>query len=175
VGQEARGSGLGLGLGQSMAGGKAKTNKTAKKSAKSAKSSRQVAALPVRTTAGGDLEILVITSRRTGRFIIPKGWPMKGRSDDDAAAIEAREEAGLVGKVGRKPIGSYTYWKRLSDRFRLVKVHVYLLKVSRQLEVWQEKKSRHMAWLSPADAALLVDEPQLIAMINKLRGSTRPG
>jgi len=73
------------------------------------------------------------------------------------------------------PIGSYTYWKRLSDQFRLVKVQVYLLKVSRQLEFWQEKKSRQMAWLSPADAALLVDEPQLVAMITKLGDSPRPG
>ena len=61
------------------------------------------------------LEVLIITSRETGRFIISKGWPMKGHADHDAAATEAREEAGLIGKVRRKPIGKYTYWKRLTE------------------------------------------------------------
>jgi 8-oxo-dGTP pyrophosphatase MutT (NUDIX family) len=150
-----------------MAQGKIK----AKKAIKAAARRRQVAALPVRHTASGSREVLVITSRKTGRFIIPKGWPMKGRSDADAAALEAREEAGVVGKVRRKPIGSYTYWKRLVDEFRLVEVHVYLLKVSRQLETWQEKQSRQMAWLSPTDAALLVDEPQLVALIQDFETS----
>jgi 8-oxo-dGTP pyrophosphatase MutT (NUDIX family) len=150
-----------------MAQGKIK----AKKAIKAAARRRQVAALSVRRTASGSREVLVITSRKTGRFIIPKGWPMKGRSDADAAALEAREEAGVVGKVRRKPIGSYTYWKRLVDEFRLVEVHVYLLKVSRQLESWQEKQSRQMAWLSPTDAALLVDEPQLVALIQDFETS----
>jgi hypothetical protein len=65
-----------------------------------------------------------------------------------SAAIEAREEAGVVGKVHRKPIGKYTYWKRLADQFRLVEVEVYPLEVSRQLETWREKQTRQMAWLS---------------------------
>jgi 8-oxo-dGTP pyrophosphatase MutT (NUDIX family) len=104
--------------------------------------------------------------REIGRFIIPKGWPMKGRTDPEVAAIEAREEAGLIGNVRRKPIGKYTYWKRLAEEFRLVEV--YPLKVSRQLETWREKQSRQMAWLSPDKAAILVDEPQLITLIQNL-------
>jgi 8-oxo-dGTP pyrophosphatase MutT (NUDIX family) len=128
---------------------------------------QQVAALPFRRIAGS-LEVLIITSRETGRFIIPKGWPMKGRTDYDAAAIEAREEAGLIGKVHRKPVGTYTYWKRLADQCRLVKVDVYPLEVTGQLETWPEKQSRRMAWLSPKDAATLVDEPQLITLIGNL-------
>jgi 8-oxo-dGTP pyrophosphatase MutT (NUDIX family) len=128
---------------------------------------RQVAALPFRYVAGS-LEVLIITSRETGRFIIPKGWPMKGRADPEAAAIEAREEAGLVGKVRRKPIDKYSYWKRLADRFQFVKVDVYPLEVTRQLETWPEKQSRQMAWLSPDKAAMLVDEPQLITLIQNL-------
>jgi 8-oxo-dGTP pyrophosphatase MutT (NUDIX family) len=74
---------------------------------------RQIAALPFRRTTAGEIEILLITSRETGRFIIPKGWPMKRLSDPDAAAREAYEEAGVVGKVQRKPICDYLYWKRL--------------------------------------------------------------
>jgi len=134
---------------------------------------RQVAALPFRYAASGSLEILIITSKQTGRFIIPKGWPMKGRADPEAAAIEAREEAGLKGKIRRKPFGKYSYWKRLADQFQLVKVDVYPLEVSRQLETWREKQSRQMAWLSAEEAATLIDEPQLITLIRKFEKSFR--
>jgi len=102
---------------------KEKVKKTEKKAQPQARD-RQVAALPFRYVAGS-LEVLILTSRETGRFILPKGWPMKGRDDHNAVAIEAREEAGLIGKVRRKPIGKYSYWKRLGDQFRLVKVDVY--------------------------------------------------
>jgi 8-oxo-dGTP pyrophosphatase MutT (NUDIX family) len=136
---------------------------------------RQVAALPVRYNAAGSPEVLIVTSRETGRFIIPKGWPMKGRSDPEAAAKEARDEAGLKGKIRRKSIGSYKYWKRLSDHFRLIKVDVYLLEVSGQLQTWREKQSRKMAWLSPRNAALLVDEPKLMALLGKLEKSLGVG
>jgi len=144
-----------------------------KQNVKTGSRRRQVAALPFRYTAAGLLEILIITSKQTGRFIIPKGWPMKGRPDPEAAAIEAREEAGLKGKIRRKPIGKYRYWKRLTDQFQLVKVDVYPLEVSRQLETWREKQSRQMAWLSVDEAATLVDEPQLITLIRNLEKSFR--
>ena len=88
---------------------------------------RQVAALPFRRTALGEIEILLITSRETERFLIPRGWPMKPLSDPDAAAQEAYEEAGIVGKVKRIPIGDYFYWKRLERTFEFVKVEVYAL------------------------------------------------
>jgi 8-oxo-dGTP pyrophosphatase MutT (NUDIX family) len=93
---------------------KIKKNKKVKAEARR----RQVAALPFRYTASGSLEVLIITSRETR----PKGWPMKGRADPEAAAIEAREEAGLEGNIHRKPIGKYSYWKRLADQFLLVEV-----------------------------------------------------
>ena len=68
---------------------------------------QQVGALPYRTIDKGKVELLLITSRDTGRWLIPKGWPMTGVKDYDAAAQEAWEEAGVVGPVRRKPIGSY--------------------------------------------------------------------
>jgi 8-oxo-dGTP pyrophosphatase MutT (NUDIX family) len=129
---------------------------------------RQVAALPFRLSAAGSPEVLVITSRKKRRIIIPKGWPMKGRLDYEAAAVEARQEAGLIGTIQREPVGSYTYWKRFSNRFDLVDVTVYLLEVSRQLDKWREQHARQTAWYSQEEAARLVDEPQLVDLIQSL-------
>ncbi len=130
---------------------------------------RQVAALPFRKTASGEIEILLITSRETGRFIIPKGWPMKRLSDSDAAAREAYEEAGVVGKVRRKPIGEYRYWKRLERSFELLAVDVYPLEVETQRAEWPEKNARRSGWLPQEDAATLVDEPGLVTLIRNFK------
>lgn len=126
----------------------------------------QVAALPFRVTHTGDIEVLLLTSRETKRFILPKGWPMKKLSDRSAAAREAYEEAGVGGQlVKKKPIGSYTYFKRRLRTFEFVKVDVYPLMVTDNHEEWPEKGQRAMGWLNPADAAILVDEPQLASII----------
>jgi 8-oxo-dGTP pyrophosphatase MutT (NUDIX family) len=138
-----------------------------------ASTKRQVAALPFRQSASGSPKILIITSRTTGRFVISKGWPMKGLPDPDAAAREAFEETGMVGKVSRKPIGHYSYWKRLGQTFKWVKVAVYPLKVKGQRQAWPEFGHRRMAWLSPEDAAALVDEPALATLIRAFDQHTR--
>ena len=70
--------------------------------AKKGKAIRQIAAIPFRLDDRGNVELTLITSNTTGRFIVPKGWPMKGKSGKKAAIIEAREEAGVV---GRSPAG----------------------------------------------------------------------
>jgi 8-oxo-dGTP pyrophosphatase MutT (NUDIX family) len=132
---------------------------------KKASERHQVAALPFRKNADGAIEVLLITSRETRRFIIPKGWPMKKLADSDAAAKEALEEAGVTGKVRRKPIAHYSYWKRLTRTFELVKVDVYPLKVAAQKKTWREKGSRNTGWLSPAQAWLLIDEPGLAQIV----------
>ncbi|SCW30223.1 NUDIX hydrolase [Ancylobacter rudongensis] len=124
----------------------------------------QVAALPYRVVDGG-VEVLVMTSRETQRVIIPKGWPMKNRKDWKSAQIEARQEAGVIGDIGRKRLGQYLYWKRLESHFALVKVAVYPLAVRRQLADWPERHERAQTWISAEDAALLVDEPELGAII----------
>jgi 8-oxo-dGTP pyrophosphatase MutT (NUDIX family) len=130
---------------------------------------RQVAALPYRKTDAGHIEVLLITSRETGRFIIPKGWPTKRLRDSDAAAKEAYEEAGVVGKVEAKPIGTYSYWKRLERTFELLKVDVYPLEVRAQHNTWPEKEARKFRWLLQSDAAVLIDEPELITLIERFR------
>ena len=106
-----------------------------------------------------------MTSRETQRVVIPKGWPMKNRKDWTSAKIEARQEAGVIGEIGRKPIGHYRYWKRLEGYFALVKVAVYPLAMRRQLDDWRERHERSQVWLPAEDAALLVDEPELSALM----------
>ncbi|AWC22139.1 NUDIX domain protein [Aminobacter sp. MSH1] len=128
----------------------------------------QVAAIPFRVNEAGELEVMLVTSRGTRRFIVPKGWPMKGKSGRQAALIEAREEAGVRGKALKRPAGSYCYWKRLSTSFVHVEVTAYLIDVSEELDAWQEAGVRQRAWLTPSDAAVLIDEPELSTLIRGL-------
>jgi 8-oxo-dGTP pyrophosphatase MutT (NUDIX family) len=130
---------------------------------------RQVAALPFRRTAAGEIEILLVTSRETRRLIIPKGWPMKRLRDADAAAKEAYEEAGVIGKVKRKPIGDYFYWKRLERTFEFLKVDVYPLEVRDQRTDWPEKGARKWGWHNLDAAAALVSEPGLVSLLKAFR------
>ncbi len=121
--------------------------------------------MPYRHTPNGDVEVLLLTSRQTRRFILPKGWPMKGLSDCETAAQEAVEEAGVVGSSHEVAIGSFRYWKRLKRSFVPVIVEVYPLYVERELDTWKERKSRRRAWVKPIQAALLVDEPELVSLL----------
>ena len=130
-----------------------------------AKSGRQVAALPMRLTDNGDSQVLLVTSRETRRWIIPKGWPMKGLKDHRAAAIEAEEEAGLKGRMLKNAVGQYTYWRRTKRDFRLTSVHVFLLCVEGRLERWKEIGQREMRWVAWQDVATIVQEPELVSLI----------
>lgn len=131
---------------------------------------RQVAALPMRREEDGSSAVLLLTSRQTRRWVIPKGWPMRGLKDHEAAAVEAREEAGVVGRVRSKSLGTYSYFKRTPSRFDLVEVSVYRLDVTRQLKKWREKGQRELRWVPAGLAADLVDEPQLAALLRRLAG-----
>ena len=145
------------------------TKKNAVRKAMKGERIRQVAAVPFRLGADGALEVLLVTSRETRRFILPKGWPMKGKSGRKVAAIEAEQEAGVVGTVLREPAGTYSYWKRLARQFVRVDVTVYLLAVDEELSRWRERKSRRRAWLTTTDAAMLIDEPELATLIRELK------
>ncbi|AID32467.2 8-oxo-dGTP pyrophosphatase MutT (NUDIX family) [Mesorhizobium sp. USDA 4775] len=144
------------------------TKKKAVRRAKKGERIRQVAAIPFRLTADESFEVMLVTSRTTRRFIVPKGWPMKGKNGRKAATIEAMEEAGVLGKTLKQPAGTYSYWKRLANRFVHVDVIVYLLEVTEELANWQEAKRRQRAWLTPADAAMLIDEPDLSTLVKTL-------
>lgn len=129
----------------------------------------QIGAIPYRRRPDGIAEIMLVTTRETQRWIVPKGWPIRGLKGHEAAAREAREEAGLVGEIGKKPVGRYTYWKRRTHDFVLCKVRLYLLAVTEQLPTWPEQEQRRCQWFIQADAADLVDEPVLSAIIRGLK------
>lgn len=111
------------------------------------------------------LQICLVTSRRSGRWIVPKGWPMDGETPADAAATEAFEEAGLRGKVDNRPIGVFSYYKVLSkDELPCIAV-VYPLRVKKVVNNWPERKERRRKWFSRKRAAALVDDVELRAII----------
>lgn len=110
--------------------------------------------------------MLLVTSRQTRRWIIPKGWPMKGRNGPQAAAQEAWEEAGVRGAIADKPLGVFGYVKCYIDApDRRCAVKVYPLAVTEELDVWPEMSQRERRWMTLADAAAAVDEPELKALI----------
>ncbi|MGC2397541.1 MAG: NUDIX hydrolase [Rhodomicrobium sp.] len=136
---------------------------------------RQVAALPLRLAKNGAIEILLVTSRDTGRWIIPKGWTSKRLRDCKAAAREAREEAGVKGKILRKAIGTYRYIKRELGNGALIEVRVFLLKVSKRCKRWPEKRERRRAWFDIEDAASRVSDPELSILIALLQEKNGDG
>jgi 8-oxo-dGTP pyrophosphatase MutT (NUDIX family) len=107
------------------------------------------------------VEVLLVTSLRTKRWIIPKGWTQGSMSLAHSAAAEACEEAGVVGEVSKQPIGHFNYLKRKWGIERPCKVDVFSLRVSVEQEKWPEQKKRERIWLPPNMAADRIEEPQL--------------
>ena len=126
----------------------------------------QFAALPWRRGAEGGLEVLLITSRETRRWVIPKGWPIKGKTARKSAAQEAFEEAGIRGKASKRPIGAYAYDKRLKNgRLQRVRVAVFGLQVESEAAAYPELGQREKTWLPLTEAARLVEEPELMVLL----------
>jgi 8-oxo-dGTP pyrophosphatase MutT (NUDIX family) len=112
------------------------------------------------------LEILLITSRDTGRWIIPKGWPMAGLAPEATAAQEAWEEAGVQGMVNPLCLGRYGYQKCLTPEAQVpCAVAVYGLQVSQIADNFPEAGQRQRRWFGPAEAATLVNETDLGRLI----------
>lgn len=123
---------------------------------------RQIAALPIKWDEKGRLRILMVTSRGTGRWVVPKGWPMDGTKPWRAAEIEALEEAGAVGHIGEEALGEYGYIKDLGDGASVpVCVRLYPMIVERLKKRWKERGDRTRKWFSVKGAAKRVDEPEL--------------
>lgn len=129
----------------------------------------QCAALCTRN-AGNDREVLLITSRGTGRWIIPKGWPIEGLDGAGTARQEAWEEAGVCAdSVAPEPVGQFSYNKVLKDgSAQLVQTSVYQIQVAELAEDFPEAHQRKRRWFSPKKAAERVREPELRDLLLQL-------
>lgn len=138
--------------------------------AKKNKRFKQYAALPVRRVGKGH-KVLLLTSRDTGRWVVPKGWPIKRLSPWQTAAVEAFEEAGLRGRMEKKSLGAFCYRKRMQKgRSVICSVNVYLMHVEEVLNDWPEADERQRDWVDPDEAAKRVDEPELKSILRGVSG-----
>jgi 8-oxo-dGTP pyrophosphatase MutT (NUDIX family) len=127
---------------------------------------KQIAALPFRTKSA-KLRILLITTRGKRRWSVPKGWPMRRKQPHRAAAVEAYEEAGLLGRVSRSAIGRFRHSKRKGKRKIVLDVKVFPLKVKKRTKRWPERGQRRAIWLPASEAARRVYRPGLRQLIER--------
>ena len=128
----------------------------------------QTGALPWRLGPKNAIEVLLVTGRRSGRWTIPKGWPMRGKTLAEAAALEAYEEAGVKGTIDPRPIGMFRHRKQALVVGDLeVNIVVHPLWVDRELDKWPELGQRKRKWFRAKDAAKRVDSPELGALIRQ--------
>jgi len=126
----------------------------------------QVAALPYRRRSDGTFEVMLVTSRGTGSWILPKGWPMAGKTLAEAAAQEAYEEAGVRGVASPDEIGRFAHSKsQLLAEPLHCEVAVFPMAVEQELEVWPERRQRTRAWFAVDEAAAAVKSPALARII----------
>ena len=113
-----------------------------------------------------NIKILLITSRRSRRWIIPKGWKVDKMSNRKSVALEAWEEAGVQGRVSDRPVGTYYYRKRSNkDEFLTCAVKVFALDVKARKKKFPERGERKLKWVNPTSAIDLVSEPELKKVI----------
>jgi 8-oxo-dGTP pyrophosphatase MutT (NUDIX family) len=125
----------------------------------------QFAALCYRVKRG-KLKVLLITSRRTRRWIVPKGWPMEGRTPSQTAIQEAWEEAGVTGRPAGPCIGVYSYAKDVGSMDDLpCLAMLYPVEVRALAKEYPESGQRRRRWVSPRKAARLLSEPELARLI----------
>lgn len=125
----------------------------------------QFAALPYKVEDGKPL-VMLVTSRETKRWILPKGQPEKDLKPHEVAKAEAYEEAGLKGSIAKKAFAGFASTKRLkSGTERPVLVKVYLLRVETELAAWPEQGQRERRWFTPGEAAAIVGEPELVPVL----------
>jgi 8-oxo-dGTP pyrophosphatase MutT (NUDIX family) len=134
---------------------------------------RQAGAIPYKIVQD-QVVFLLITSRRSGRWIFPKGELIEGMTPWALAAHEAFEEAGVTGEVDTKPVGSYRTMKTLSIRRQPIVVDLYPLRVEEQLAEWPEKGQRHRHWAILPEAKRLLSEAKLAEMAARLSRSLTP-
>ena len=133
----------------------------------------QYGALPWRRRRGHTVEILLVTTRRSGRWIVPKGWPIGGCTPRECAAREAMEEAGVLGVIAAEPIGTFPYEKqRKSGAAVPCRVAVFALQVTHRLRDWPEKSARETRWCEIDEALALAGDDGLRRVIARFAQST---
>jgi 8-oxo-dGTP pyrophosphatase MutT (NUDIX family) len=130
---------------------------------------QQVAALCWRMNPA--LEVLLVTTLKTQRWILPKGWPHDGLGLAESAAREALEEAGIKGEVWAQPLGHYRYIKDKQGSALPIRVEVFALNVTEESHAWPEKGTRKLLWLPPDQAAHRVVEAGLKNILMNFRAS----
>ena len=131
-------------------------------------SGQQFAAVPLKRQ-GSEIRVLLLTSRGTGRWVLPKGWAERGLTGPEVAAKEAFEEAGLVGEVQPNSLGTYSYDKSMTqDQSVPCRVEVFTLWVDQQLDEWPERAQRIRQWFSLSEAGGKVHEADLRVILEKL-------
>ncbi|HEX8307462.1 MAG TPA: NUDIX hydrolase [Allosphingosinicella sp.] len=134
----------------------------------------QYGVIPVRRSADGGLEVLLITSRETRRWVVPRGNPIPGKSPAESAAQEAFEEAGIVGTVEPEAIGRYSYEKRRRSGAAVpAMVHLFLMPVAEERDEWPEKGERERRWFAGEEAAAMVHEDELARLIRLASGQSQ--
>jgi 8-oxo-dGTP pyrophosphatase MutT (NUDIX family) len=118
-------------------------------------------------------EVLLVTTLRTRRWILPKGWPHPDLSLPESAAHEALEEAGVTGRIEATPLGEYHYLKEKGGLGIPCRVEVFALEVTDHRHVWPEKGARELAWLPLTQAAQRVAEPGLRTLLLAFRRRLR--
>lgn len=123
--------------------------------------------------SGSRLDVLLITSRETGRWVIPKGWPVIGRGAAGSAQREAWEEAGVEGKVSKNCLGLFSYQKVMDlEQCIPCVVAIYGLQVEKLSRRYPEQSQRQRKWFAAGEAAGLVAEPELRALLLALADGT---
>jgi ADP-ribose pyrophosphatase YjhB (NUDIX family) len=133
---------------------------------------RQYGAIAWRRSRSRELKILLITSRERGRWIVPKGWPIKGETPAKVAALEAFEEGGVFGDALSEPIGAYDYLKILRDgSTALCRVVLFGIEVRGTLVNWPERSQRKRSWFTVSEAGRTVSDSQLARVLRSLEAN----
>lgn len=131
---------------------------------------QQYGVIPWRTKRGGAIRILLITSRRRGRWIVPKGWLIEGRPPFLSAALEVFEEAGVIGNIHSHAMADYHYLKAGKDgSLRRCRVILFSLRVRGTLTNWPERGQRKRRWVTLDEATEMVDDAELAQVIQTVR------
>ena len=128
----------------------------------------QSAAIPFRATPAGHIEVLLVTSRRNRRWIIPKGKVARGMLPHRSAAKEALEEAGVVGVIENVPVAEYVQTKlALDGKLEAIRVRAFPLAVTSELQRWREDHQRERRWLPLNEAIRCVDDPAIRTVLKR--------